>query len=55
MDRADLKVDTFYWLPNGEVFITPDAYGGWWYETIDEARQQHGDLPVIKIKSIPEF
>ena len=54
MTRADLRVDTFYRIPSGEVFLTPDGFGGFWYESVEEAIGQHGELYLINIDKIPE-
>ena len=44
--RANQKTDTIYHTPDG-VFVTPDGEGRYWYETVAEARAEHGDLPVV--------
>ena len=54
MRRRDLEVEVFYRLPNGVVFLTPDGFGGWWYESLGGAVEQHGELEIINIDEIPE-
>jgi hypothetical protein len=36
-------VDTAYYIRKDDMyFITPDAVGGFWYDTIEELEDQHG-------------
>ena len=51
--RANQQVDVIYEVlddNDGEsYFVTPDGEGRYWYETLDEATEQHGDnLPVVQ-------
>lgn len=43
MYRKDLKVDQAYYVERDDLFfITPDAVGGFWYNTLEELEDQHG-------------
>lgn len=55
--RKTLKVNTIYReRSSGQYFVTPDAIGCFWYDTLDEAREQHGDTgPVISIEELSDF
>jgi len=53
MSRQNLLVDVFYLLPNGTTFTTPDGLGGWWYDSLDEAIDQHGEAPIHRTNQIP--
>ena len=48
-DREDLVVDALYWSENDEMFFfTPGGLGGYWYETKEEAEEQHGNFSIIR-------
>lgn len=56
MKRSDLRVDVFYRSLISEfIFFTPDGIGGYWYDTLEEAIEQHGDeYEVLFIDNVPE-
>lgn len=55
--RESLKTDTIYReRSSGQYFVTPDCVGCFWYETLEEAREQHGDTGrVISIDELSDF
>ena len=53
--RNDLKVDTIYFVRSEKMyFVTPDCFGGYWYETLKEAQEQHGDMRPITIEELED-
>lgn len=41
--RSELEVDTAYYVRKDDMyFITPDAIGGFWYDTLEELEDAHG-------------
>jgi hypothetical protein len=43
--RKSLQVDRVYYVRSSNMyFVTPDCFGGFWYETLSEAQDEHGDL-----------
>ena len=55
MKRGNMKVDTFYILPDGITFITPDGLGGWWYDSLEEAISYNGNYPAYAIDGVDEW
>jgi hypothetical protein len=55
--RETLKVDRIYKeRSSGQYFVTPDGIGCYWYDTLEEAREQHGDTgPIISIDELSDF
>jgi hypothetical protein len=46
--RATQETDTIYVTSDEWAFVTPDGEGRYWYESLEEAQEQHGDdLPVV--------
>lgn len=46
--RGRLKTDVIY--SDGDMaFVSPDGEGGFWYDSVQEAKDQHGDIPVTQI------
>jgi hypothetical protein len=48
--RIELKVEVIYLDTNRNLYlVTPDGIGVWWYDTLEEAREAHGDdVPVYE-------
>jgi len=45
---ARFKPDVIYETVEGDIFVSPDGIGRLWYDSVDEAYEQHGtDLPVV--------
>lgn len=41
--RSELAVDTAYYIRKDDMyFITPDAVGGFWYDSIEALEDEHG-------------
>lgn len=38
----DLQPDTFYVMDDDTTFYTPDGVGGFYYDSFEEALEQHG-------------
>jgi hypothetical protein len=54
--RDELKVNTIYYVEKDDVyFVTPDGIGGYWYDTEEEAREEHGDGEIIDIEELSDF
>jgi hypothetical protein len=55
--RESLKVERIYKeTKSGQYFVTPDGIGCFWYETLEEAQEQHGDTGrVIVISELSDF
>ena len=55
--RSSLKVDRIYCEDSsGQFFVTPDGIGCFWYDTLEEAKEQHGDTgAVIVIQKLSDF
>ena len=43
MEREQQKTDVIYVTPSGGVFVSPDGIGRIWYDSEEEAAEQHGD------------
>lgn len=53
--RSSLKVDTIYYVEKDDMyFVTPDCFGGYWYETLKEAQEEHGSTRVIHIQELED-
>lgn len=53
--RNSLKVDQIYYVvSDGMYFVTPDCFGGYWYETREEAFSEHGEMKVITIQELED-
>jgi hypothetical protein len=54
--RESLTVDTIYKeRKSGLFFVTPDGVGCFWYDTLEEARGEHGDTgPLITIDELED-
>jgi hypothetical protein len=61
LTRENQKIDTIYRIDAVEGYsghvkpleayqyvVTPDGEGRFYYDSLAEAREQHGDLPVIQ-------
>jgi hypothetical protein len=55
--RENLTVDKIYFeKSSGQYFVTPDGIGCYWYGTLEEAREQHGDTGrVITVTKLSDF
>lgn len=55
--RSSLIVDTIYReTSSGTYFVTPDGVGCFWYDTYEEALDQHGDTGDVEdIESLADF
>lgn len=55
MERNNLKVDVIYYVEKQDMyFVTPDCFGGYWYETLEEAQEQHGDITPITVSDVED-
>jgi hypothetical protein len=53
--RNSLQVDTIYYVQSQEqYFVTPDGFGGYWYDTREEAFSEHGEQKVITIQELED-
>lgn len=53
--RTKAKTDTIYVCADGSIGVTPDCVGFYWYDSIAEAQEQHGDdLPIVRIGGVFE-
>lgn len=53
--RESMKIDVIYQGGKlDQVFVTPDGHGRFWYDTIDEAEEQHGELPIVLVEEMDE-
>lgn len=53
--RDSLKVDTIYYVQaDGMYFVTPDCFGGYWYDTLKEAQEEHGKMNAISIPDLED-
>lgn len=53
--RNTLEVDTIYYVRSDEMyFVTPDGFGGYWYETLAEAEEEHGKTGVTYIQELED-
>jgi hypothetical protein len=56
VNRSSLKADTLYKVADvGLWFYTPDAVGGYWYDTYREVVDQHGNIPYIAIETLTDW
>lgn len=57
MTRDRLKADTLYHVSDTQLFFyTPDAVGGYWYDTALEVIDAgFGDYPVHHIQTLTDF
>jgi hypothetical protein len=54
-ERNSLKVNRIYFVESDEMyFVTPDCFGGYWYETLEEAQEEHGDMTPIHIPDLED-
>lgn len=44
---SGMKLDTFYVVEDGTTAWSPDGVGAIWYDSLDEAEEEHGNLPTI--------
>lgn len=51
--RETQRPDTFYRnVETDAVFLSPDGIGRFWYDSLEEAEEEHGDdLPVVEVKA----
>lgn len=54
LTRAEQETDVFYVCPNDQVFITTDGIGRFWYDTLELAVAEFGDLSVEFLDVMPE-
>ena len=52
--RENQEPDTIYVAADGGAFVTPDGEGRYWYNGADEAREEHGDLPVVHVETVED-
>lgn len=53
VSRATQEPDTIYVLPDGLAFVSPDGVGRIHYETVEEAVDEHGELPQVELDEYP--
>ncbi|QFG12167.1 Hypothetical Protein OBI_RACECAR_39 [Arthrobacter phage Racecar] len=40
----------------GQYFFSPDGVGCFWYDTLEEAQEQHGDTgDVLEVEKLSDF
>lgn len=55
VSRNNLKVDTIYYIQSEKMyFVTPDCFGGYWYDTLKDAQEEHGDMKPISIPDLED-
>ena len=55
VSRDTQKPDTIYTATDEGAFVTPDGTGRYWYDSLAEAQDAHGDdLPVIYLDHMPD-
>jgi hypothetical protein len=57
VNRADLEPDRLYFVQDVELYaVTPDCWGVFWYDTLDELEEAYGETgPIYHIESISDF
>lgn len=54
ISRRRSAPDVIYICADGSVCVTPDGIGFYWYDSVEEAKDNHGELTVIRINGIWE-
>lgn len=53
--RKSLKPFTIYYVQSEkQFFVTPDCFGGYWYETLKDAQDDYGDMRPIAIQELED-
>lgn len=56
--RESQETDRIYVVGDEEsptvVFVTPDAVGRYFFDTVAQAREDQGDLPVVELEHYDE-
>jgi len=55
--RNELEINTIYRETSSDTyFVTPDGIGCFWYDTEEEARDQHGDTgDILEVEKLSDF
>lgn len=49
MERKDLQAEVAYYDQTAEMwFWSPDGVGGYWYDSLEELEEQHGEQDLVK-------
>ena len=55
MKRSQMTIDRVYYETQSEQYaVTPDCVGVYWYDTRDEAFDQHGEQKVYSVSEIED-
>jgi hypothetical protein len=60
LTRSQQRTDVAYVCPSGDVFVSPDGEGRYWYEAAEHADplaacfEDLGPLPVLQLTQAPE-
>lgn len=55
MKRSQMVPDRVYYVRKDNVYaVTPDCVGVYWYDTKDEAFEQHGSMRVLGVNYIAD-
>ena len=55
LKRSEQEVEVIYLAPDGSAFWSPDGEGRFYFESLNEARENaFFDMPVKNLKEFPE-
>jgi len=57
MERKDLQADVAYYDVKAEMYFwSPDGVGGFWYDSLEELEEQHGEAGrIIHVDEILDY
>ena len=55
LTRQTQRMDVIYVTTDGDVYVSPDGDGRYWYDTVEQAQEEHGDLPVVRFVTVDPY
>lgn len=50
--EGNIQTDVIYIERNGGICVSPDGVGFFWFDSVEEAKEEMGDFPIVRLDGI---